>query len=209
MSTDQQLLSPLGSRGDRPIYPLAPRIAGIEGRRIGLLDNSKHNASIFLDEIERLLRAAGAETVRRRKPSAAASAGAYLDELAESCDAIVNAYGDCGSCTSWCVHDSVDIERRNRPVATINTSEFASLGRFEAGALGIAGLPIVQIPHPVGSLPGEVVRGYAKVAFGDVIEAITGDPGKLAAEQATTPAVCSIDPADAMSCGCDLPGPAR
>ena len=34
------------------------------------------------------------------------------------------------SCTSWCVHDSVDLERRGAPVATINTSEFASLGRF-------------------------------------------------------------------------------
>lgn len=208
MNPDQQLLSPLGSRGHRPAYPLAPRIAGIEGRRIGLLDNSKHNASIFLDEIERLLIEAGAsETVRRRKPSAAASAGAFLDELAEGCDAIVNAYGDCGSCTSWCIHDSVDIERRGAPVATINTSEFASLGHFEAGALGMAGLPIVQIPHPVGSLPGETVRGYAVAVFADVVEAITGDPARLATAQAAA-MVCSIDAADA-GCGCDLPGAPR
>ena len=43
------LLSPLGRSPGRPAWPLARRLAGLEGKRIGLLDNSKQNAGRFLD----------------------------------------------------------------------------------------------------------------------------------------------------------------
>jgi hypothetical protein len=36
------------------------------------------------------------------------------------------------------------------PTATICTDEFVSLGRTEARALGMPGLPLVVIPHPLG-----------------------------------------------------------
>lgn len=172
-----QLISPLGSRRSRPSHSLAPRVGSeLKGATIALLDNSKQNASVLLDEIERLLTARGIGSVLRyRKPSAAMPAGQIVEDLVETCDAAVNAFGDCGSCTSWCVHDSVDIERRGVPVATINTSEFAALGHFEAAALGMADLPIVVIPHPIGNLPTFIVQQHAQSAFGEIVSVLTRD----------------------------------
>jgi hypothetical protein len=171
------ILSPIGKPPARTAIPLARRVVeGLAGRVVGLLDNSKQNASIILDEMELLLRAGGVgDVIRRRKPSAAMSGGALLEELAEQCDAIVNAMGDCGSCTSWCVHDSVDLERLGTPVATILTSEFASLGFVEVNALGMTDLPIVTLPHPIGSLPTNEVRAHARRAFADVVAVLTRD----------------------------------
>jgi hypothetical protein len=125
--------------------------------------------------------------------------GALLDELAEHCDAVVNAHGDCGSCTSWCIHDSVTLERLGVPVATINTSEFASLGRLEAIALGMPYLPIVTIAHPVSSLSDPVARERGRAASGAVIEALKGRPGEIAV-QGAGPAILGDEAAS--DCGC-------
>lgn len=211
LAPDDVILSPLGKPGDQPTYALAQRLNGIAGRRIGLLDNSKQNATSFLDEVASLLRDLGArDVVYRLKVSAAVSAGDTLHELASSCDAVVNAYGDCGSCTSWCVHDSVDLERLGVPVATINTNEFVTLGRFEAASLGIPNLPIVVIPHPIGSLPANRVREHARVAFDDILEVLTRQSDELApayvraivASGGQSPPLPSTM-TDAPSCGCD------
>ncbi len=44
------------------------------------------------------------------------------------------------------------------PTATFVTEEFGSLGRLEAKALGLPSLPLVIIPHPMGTLPQEKVH---------------------------------------------------
>jgi hypothetical protein len=43
----------------------------------------------------------------------------------------------------------------------IGTDEFEPLARAEAAARGLAGLPIVTVPHPIGGLPQEAVTGKA------------------------------------------------
>ena len=48
----------------RVALPLAPRPAGLVGARVALLDISKRRGDQFLDRIEELLRARGAETFR-------------------------------------------------------------------------------------------------------------------------------------------------
>jgi hypothetical protein len=167
------IMSPLG-RAVRALHRPAARLVSLEGKTIGLLDNSKRNASLVLDEIGlSLLKHGVRQVVYRRKASAAMPGGPLLEQLAETCDAVVNAHGDCGSCTSWCVHDSVELERRGIPVATINTSEFAALGRFEAIALGMPSLAIVTIAHPIGSLSEAIARERGRTAVPGVTEALT------------------------------------
>lgn len=172
------ILSPRG-RANHAISSIAPRLSDLSGKRIGLLDNKKSNADIVLDELARVLTAeyGAAITLRLQKPDTArpASAYDYIDQLVEGADAVINAYGDCGSCTSWCVHDSVDLEKRGVPVATINTDEFASLGQFEAIAKGVPGLPIVTLPHPVGDNLEQEARAKARCAVARIVEALTGD----------------------------------
>jgi hypothetical protein len=131
------------------------------------------------------------------------SGGPLLDELAESCDAVVNAHGDCGSCTSWCVHDSVELERRGIPVATINTSEFVALGRFEAIALGMPSLPIVTIAHPIASVGESIARERGRDAAGAVIEALTAEFSETGFVPGGNPSARQGEP-ETVDCGCAI-----
>jgi nucleotide-binding universal stress UspA family protein len=56
-------VSPFDERR-RVASPLAPRRVGLDGAQIALLDINKRRGDEFLDRIEELLRARGAETFR-------------------------------------------------------------------------------------------------------------------------------------------------
>jgi hypothetical protein len=72
-----------------------PRLAGLEGRTIGLLDISKARGDVFLDRIEAGLRARGAEVLRFKKPTFTKPAPPDLrQEIAVQCDAVVEALAD-------------------------------------------------------------------------------------------------------------------
>jgi hypothetical protein len=62
--------------------------------------------------------------------------------------AVVTAIGDSGSCTSWCIHDSVELEKKGVPTVTICTTAFERLGRGEARTLGMPDLPLAIVDHP-------------------------------------------------------------
>lgn len=62
------------------------------------------------------------------------------------------------------------------------TQEFASLGRAEAEALAVPGLPFVVIPHPMDRLKKEEVQEIAEKAFPEIIYVLTQPTQKLAAE---------------------------
>lgn len=59
------------------------------------------------------------------------------------------------------------------PTALCCSDSFAALARAEAAARGYASLPIVVVPHPFGTMPPAVVRGYAVDALPDVIDVLT------------------------------------
>jgi len=177
------LLDPVGER-DIVRVPIAPRLASLRGRRIGLLDNTKKNADILLRAVGEILQAEHgvAEVIYRRKIGSSPAAPAeMLDELA-ACDAVINAYGDCGSCASWCIHDGVTLEKRGIPTATVNSDAFVVLGQTEAIALGLPGLPIVTVPHPMGDVQAEEVRRRAAAMVAQVLHVLTTPADDLETE---------------------------
>ena len=79
----------------RAAEPLAPRPAGIGGRRVVLLDIRKNRGAEFLDRIETLLQAAGAVTARSAKEIFSKPAALPLiDEIAGRADLVVEALDD-------------------------------------------------------------------------------------------------------------------
>jgi len=177
------LLSPIGVNNVER-HPIAERLDTLKGKRIGLLDNTKKNADLLLKAAGEILqREFGvAEVIYRRKISSSPGAPAeMLDELA-GCDAVINAYGDCGSCTSWCIHDGVTLEKRGVPTATVNSDAFVVLGQQEAVALGVPGLPIVMVPHPMGDVAAEIVVERARGMIEQVVRVFTGDTAQLESE---------------------------
>ncbi len=61
-----EYVSPIDER-QRKAVPFAPRPVGLAGRRVVLLDITKARGAEFLDRLEQLLAARGAETFRLSK----------------------------------------------------------------------------------------------------------------------------------------------
>ena len=75
----------------------APRLPSLAGTRVGLIDDSKRNADVLLEELAEILhtRYEISGVKWHRKPSASRPADPEaLKELVEECDAVVVAIGD-------------------------------------------------------------------------------------------------------------------
>jgi len=75
----------------------APRLPTLAGTRLGIIDDSKRNADVLLEELAEVLRNRYeiADIKWHRKPSASRAADpAAIRELADTCDAVVIAIGD-------------------------------------------------------------------------------------------------------------------
>lgn len=140
--------------------PIAPRPAALAGLRLGVLDNSKWNAN-------KLLRGA-ATALGARFPLAAVNyyvkhsfskdaAPELIGRIAAENDIVLTAIGDCGSCCSCCVRDSIALERLGLPAACIITTEFVKETQLTRAAIGMPGLVPVVIDHPVSSITAEEV----------------------------------------------------
>jgi hypothetical protein len=92
--TARILIDPTGERAEAT-RPRAPRPATLDGRTVGLLDIAKARGDVFLDRIEELLRADGADVVRFRKPTFTKPAPVDLrHEIATTCDVVIEALAD-------------------------------------------------------------------------------------------------------------------
>jgi hypothetical protein len=79
----------------RAAEPLAPRPAGVAGRRVVLLDIGKNRGAEFLDRVEARLTAAGAVTARVTKEIFAKPAAlGLIDEIASGGGLVVEALAD-------------------------------------------------------------------------------------------------------------------
>lgn len=76
---------------------LAPRAGGLEGARIGLLENGKLNASLLLTEVAAVLRdryGAADATLRRKEVFSQPAPAELVDELSAEADVVVVGVGD-------------------------------------------------------------------------------------------------------------------
>jgi hypothetical protein len=156
---------------------LATPRARLQGATIGLLENTKQNASLFLEEVGRLLvdRYGVAGVVARTKLAFALPVpDDMLEELASSCQAVVTGVGDCGSCSGSAVADGVAFERRGIPAAVICSDAFTVTADAMASLKGAKGYRYATTAHPVAVLTGSEVRQRAEEALPEIVALLTG-----------------------------------
>jgi hypothetical protein len=172
------ILDPTG--GAAPVHGdalLATPRARLRGATIGLLDNTKHNASLFLSEVGRLLvdRYGAAGVVARTKLAFAQPVpDDLLDELATSCQAVVTGVGDCGSCSGSAVADGVAFEGRGIPAAVVCTDAFVVTADAMATLRGAKGYHYATTAHPVAVLTPDGVRERAEEVLPQIVGLLTG-----------------------------------
>lgn len=95
MTTEEiEILDPTGET-ETSSWPLSPKLDAGQSGHFGLLDISKPQGDVFLDELERRLGERGHRVTRYRKPTMARPADAALiREMAAACDAAVIALAD-------------------------------------------------------------------------------------------------------------------
>ncbi len=172
------ILDPTGGAGrQRSEASLASPRARLRGATIGLLENTKQNASPFLAELGRLLveRYGVARVVPRTKRAFALPVpDELLDELVGACDAVITGIGDCGSCSGSAVADGIAFERRGVPAAAVCSDAFAVTADAMAALKGATGYRYATTPHPVAVLAPDEVRKRAEEVLPQVISILTG-----------------------------------
>ncbi len=88
------LLDPTGELG-ATARERSARLAGLDGRTVGLLDISKPRGDVFLQRLEQRLSESGARVEHFRKPTFTRVAPVDLrQEIATRCDAVIEALAD-------------------------------------------------------------------------------------------------------------------
>lgn len=83
-------------QASRAAVAQAARPADLRGLRLGLVENTKHNAAALLEEVAAFLRdeLAPATVNRYSVPATLPAADEVLDQIASECDLVIEAVGD-------------------------------------------------------------------------------------------------------------------
>jgi hypothetical protein len=160
-----------------PGLTLAPRRDALTGLRVGLLENTKHNAALLLTEIGELLvqehGAAGVSRTATKQNFALPVADDVIARYSEDCDVVITGVGDCGSCSAAAAADGVAFERAGLPAAVICTDAFTTTASTMADLRGAPGYEYAVTAHPVAVLTPAQIKERAKELLPEVVALLT------------------------------------
>ncbi len=156
---------------------LAERPVDLVGAHIGLLDNTKHNALLFLTEVGELLvaehGAADVSIVETKRSFSVPIDDEIVSRYREGCDVVVTGVGDCGSCSAAAVADGINFERAGVPAAVVLTDAFGTTGRTMAQVQGAPDYEWITTEHPMAVLEPEQVKDRARRLLPEIVSALT------------------------------------
>jgi hypothetical protein len=173
-----QVYAPDGEPGPAPATR-TPGRAVLSGARVGVLDNGKPNAGLLLTRVgEQLAARTGAHLalVTEKGPGGNAATPctpAVMERIVSECDIVLTGSADCGSCTSWSVHDTIQLEQQGLPTVVATTTHFVDLTRRVAAGFGVPDARVAVFPHPLGGTPDATILAWADAAIDEVIGLLT------------------------------------
>jgi hypothetical protein len=159
---------------ENPPLPLAKRPKSLEGIRLGILDNGKEFSAEVLEAISQVMkRDYGVAEISPWRKGFPSKAAPFIAEMAETCDAVVNGVGHCGSSSPWSARDGVALENAGVPSVTLISTAFCPLGHVVAQGLSFPALPIVVLPHPLGDHDPDKVAKKGHDAVTEIVRLLT------------------------------------
>ncbi len=157
---------------------LRERVAPLQdfsGRTIALMDIGKMRGEEFIDRLEQLCSDRGISTRRYKKPTNTRVAPPdMIDDITGTCDAVIIALSDCGSCTSCSTHDLNDLDRNGLTGVSVLTEEFRNAFESQKSAIGLDAAS-VYVPHPMQNRTTEELHAFAEAALSQILAEICQD----------------------------------
>ena len=172
-------LDPTGGTTTRESGLAPRRVRTLNGKTVGLLNNTKVKADYILDAVSDLLaeRYSVKEFVRVTKEHFARPMSEQIaDDMASRCDVIITAIGSCGACSVGSVADAIMFEQRGVQAAAVLTDAFIKAGDAMARRYGMNGYRYATLPHPVENLS----REESRERVGGIVEEIASILGLVA-----------------------------
>ncbi len=165
------LRDPTGETASMLRDRVAP-LDGLEGKTIALMDIGKMRGDEFIDRLEHLCSARGINTRRYKKPTNTRVAPRdMIDDITSTCDAVIIALSDCGSCTSCSTHDLNDLDRNGLSGVSVLTEEFRNAFESQKSAIGLDAAS-VYVPHPMQNRTTEELHAFADTHFETILSEV-------------------------------------
>ena len=149
-----------------------PPLNSLAGKTIALLDIGKMRGDEFIDRLEQLCQARAVTTRRFKKPTNTRVAPRdMIRDIAASCQAVVIALSDCGSCTSCSTHDLDDLDKKGLPGVSVLTEEFRQAFESQRSAIGLDAAAI-YVPHPMQIRTTAELHRFAELSVDAILAAI-------------------------------------
>ena len=139
----------------------AAPLTDLSDKTIALMDIGKMRGDEFIDRLEQLCTDRGIETRRFKKPTNTRVAPQeMIDDIATTCDAVIIALSDCGSCTSCSTHDLNELDHKGIPGVSVLTEEFRNAFVAQKSAIGLEAAS-VYVPHPMQNKTTAELHAFA------------------------------------------------
>jgi hypothetical protein len=182
------------------VYPIAKRPDTLDGKTIGLYWNRKSGGDIALrragDNLAKLYKNVTIKFFDDDFPCKPET----HDIVPAACDVIIGSTGDCGSCTSWLVHDLVQMEKRGVPCTSLESVPFEDDVKLTCASFGMP-------DHKYTIMPCNTITNLSKDEIWTAIDQITdqlvnnlttkGDKGGKAKSQGQEEDLAAITKKDA------------
>jgi len=162
-------------------FPSAPRLTTFAGKTVGLYWNGKQQGEHALARTrEQLARLYPDVKFREYIGSMGGvlrrASDEQLDQMARECDAVIGTTADCGSCTSWLIHDMCHVERRGKPALAWTAEQFVEDAHWSANVWGVPDLAIACVPECFTNNSPDRIRHMVDASWDNVIRAFTQPP---------------------------------
>jgi hypothetical protein len=124
----------------------------------------------------RLAERAGATvTLEIAKVSAALPAEPeVIERVRAEADLVITGSADCGSCTSWSCHDTVELEQLGLPTLLLATAGFTELARQVVTLYGLPRARVLTVRGPLGGSSDEELSAMAAEVVETALALYTG-----------------------------------
>ena len=173
MPPELSVINPTVEKFGETSHELAPRLATLSGKKLGLIWNAKANGDVALwaaaKRIEELIPDVEVIFYSGQEPCQPA----LLEQAVQECDAFLACTADCGGCCAWLIHDCVQLERGGKPTAVIVSGGFEKDIHATSEALGMATIPYASVPRVYNNITVEEAKAQTLPVAEQLISLLT------------------------------------